>query len=81
MTHLSDRFQAFGVGALEEEDEDIYSQDHMSNYDMTMEFEEDVHMGWTAPGRGKKHGKREKVKEKMHSEISISGMLYKCING
>lgn len=49
-------FEAFGVGALEEDDEDIYSQDHLSNYDMTMDIEEDIHMGWTAPGRGKKQG-------------------------
>lgn len=48
------RGTAFGVGALEEDDEDIYSQDHLSNYDMTMDIEEDIHMGWTAPGRGKK---------------------------
>lgn len=49
-------FKAFGVGALEEDDEDVYSQDHLSNYDMTMDLEEDIHMGWTAPGRGKKQG-------------------------
>lgn len=49
-------FKAFGVGALEEDDEDIYSRDHLSNYDMTMDIEEDIHMGWTAPGRGKKQG-------------------------
>ncbi|XP_062586429.1 uncharacterized protein LOC134248028 [Saccostrea cucullata] len=49
------RGTAFGVGALEEEDEDIYGQDHLSNYDMTMEMEGDDHMGWTAPGKGKKH--------------------------
>lgn len=48
------RGTAFGVGALEEDDEDIYSRDHLSNYDMTMDIEEDIHMGWTAPGRGKK---------------------------
>ncbi|XP_061188817.1 uncharacterized protein LOC133196991 [Saccostrea echinata] len=49
------RGTAFGVGALEEEDEDIYGQDHLSNYDMTMDIEGDDHMGWTAPGKGKKH--------------------------
>lgn len=58
-------FKAFGVGALEEDDEDVYSQDHLSNYDMTMDIEEDIHMGWTAPGRGKKQGEdweRERAK-------------------
>jgi len=28
--------QAFGVGAFEEEDEDIYAQDNMANYDIDM---------------------------------------------
>ena len=43
------------MGALEDPDDDIYSTDHMSNYDMTMELEEtaDLH-GWTAPRA--KHG-------------------------
>ena len=31
---LNIRGQAFGVGALEEEDEDIYAQDSMANYNM-----------------------------------------------
>ena len=45
--------QAFGVGALEDDDEDIYSTDHISNYDITMGEEEDDNFGWTAPqGRG-----------------------------
>ena len=47
-------FQAFGVGALEEEDADIYSTDHLSNYDMTMDIgEKDSNFGWTAPGKHK----------------------------
>ena len=47
--------QAFGVGALEEADDDIYSTDHMSNYDMTMEIEDTSNLhGWTAPKH--KHG-------------------------
>lgn len=50
------KFQAFGVGALEDEDEDVYSVDHMSNYDVTMETEDPSNTyGWTAPGR--KQGK------------------------
>ena len=44
--------QAFGVGALEDDDEDIYNTDHMSNYDITMAEEDDENFGWTAP-RGK----------------------------
>lgn len=31
--------QAFGVGALEEDDDDIYAMDDMSNYDRTLESE------------------------------------------
>ena len=53
-------FQAFGVGALEEEDDDIYAVDHLSNYDISMggEDERGDTFGWTAPGRGRGKGER-----------------------
>uniref|UniRef100_A0A8C1J9W5 G patch domain containing 1 n=1 Tax=Cyprinus carpio TaxID=7962 RepID=A0A8C1J9W5_CYPCA len=43
--------QAFGVGAMEEEDNDIYHKDSMSNYDTVLGGEEpgDGLYGWTAP--------------------------------
>ncbi|MGH0115812.1 UNVERIFIED_CONTAM: hypothetical protein FKN15_046997 [Acipenser sinensis] len=43
--------QAFGVGALEEEDDDIYNTDSLSRYDTTLGEEEpgDGMYGWTAP--------------------------------
>ncbi|XP_075906817.1 G patch domain-containing protein 1 isoform X3 [Nelusetta ayraudi] len=43
--------QAFGVGALEDEDEDIYHRDSMSKYDTVLGGEEpgDGLFGWTAP--------------------------------
>ncbi|GAA6076159.1 G patch domain-containing protein 1 isoform X2, partial [Tachysurus ichikawai] len=43
--------QAFGVGAMEEEDDDIYHRDAMSNYDSVLGGEEpgDGLYGWTAP--------------------------------
>ncbi|XP_028812993.1 G patch domain-containing protein 1 isoform X2 [Denticeps clupeoides] len=43
--------QAFGVGALEDEDADIYHRDTMSNYDSVLGGEEpgDGLYGWTAP--------------------------------
>ncbi|XP_048040948.1 LOW QUALITY PROTEIN: G patch domain-containing protein 1 [Megalobrama amblycephala] len=43
--------QAFGVGAMEEEDTDIYHKDSMSNYDTVLGGEEpgDGLFGWTAP--------------------------------
>ena len=43
--------QAFGVGALEDDDDDIYSLDHMSNYDRVIEEEDKRNQthGWTAP--------------------------------
>ncbi|XP_061077918.1 G patch domain-containing protein 1 [Conger conger] len=43
--------QAFGVGALEEEDDDIYHRDALSNYDKVLGGEEpgDGLYGWTAP--------------------------------
>ncbi|XP_030060288.1 G patch domain-containing protein 1 isoform X2 [Microcaecilia unicolor] len=43
--------QAFGVGALEEEDADIYSTDSLSKYDTVISEEDprDGLFGWTAP--------------------------------
>ncbi|TRY94825.1 hypothetical protein DNTS_020478, partial [Danionella cerebrum] len=43
--------QAFGVGAMEDEDSDIYHKDSMSNYDTVLGEEEpgDGLYGWTAP--------------------------------
>lgn len=43
--------QAFGVGALEDEDEDIYHRESMSKYDTVLGGEEpgDGLFGWTAP--------------------------------
>ncbi|KAM4017923.1 LOW QUALITY PROTEIN: G patch domain-containing protein 1 [Anomaloglossus baeobatrachus] len=43
--------QAFGVGAMEDEDDDIYSVDSLSKYDTVLREEEtgDGLFGWTAP--------------------------------
>ncbi|XP_066493184.1 G patch domain-containing protein 1 [Tiliqua scincoides] len=43
--------QAFGVGALEEEDDDIYATESLSKYDTVLKDEEpgDGLYGWTAP--------------------------------
>ncbi|KAM9860610.1 G patch domain-containing protein 1 isoform 2-T2 [Aulostomus maculatus] len=43
--------QAFGVGALEDDDEDVYHRDSMSRYDTVLGGEEpgDGLYGWTAP--------------------------------
>ncbi|XP_077974839.1 G patch domain-containing protein 1-like isoform X2 [Styela clava] len=47
---LSFAGQAFGVGAYEDEDQDIYAQDSMANYDMEMgEEKQDNSYGWTKP--------------------------------
>ncbi|GAB1601888.1 G patch domain-containing protein 1-like [Argonauta hians] len=46
---------AFGIGAMEEDDEDIYAMDSLSKYDQSIGFsddKDDLH-GWTAPGRNK----------------------------
>ncbi|GCC40454.1 hypothetical protein chiPu_0024347, partial [Chiloscyllium punctatum] len=42
---------AFGVGALEQEDDDIYARDTLSQYDTVLREEEpeDGLYGWTAP--------------------------------
>ncbi|XP_044062771.1 G patch domain-containing protein 1 [Siniperca chuatsi] len=55
--------QAFGVGALEEEDEDVYHRDSMSRYDTVLGGEEpgDGLYGWTAPQQYTK--KRDKSKD------------------
>ncbi|XP_026123418.1 G patch domain-containing protein 1 isoform X1 [Carassius auratus] len=56
--------QAFGVGAMENEDVDIYHKDSMSNYDTVLGGEEpgDGLYGWTAPqqyNRKKNDSKRD----------------------
>jgi len=47
------RLQAFGVGAFENEDEDIHGIESMANYDMVLGDEpqsgEKKNFGWTAP--------------------------------
>lgn len=49
--------QAFGVGAFEEDDDDVYTVDHLSNYHQTLGGdEEDDRFGWTAP-KGRQPGK------------------------
>ncbi|MBN3309868.1 GPTC1 protein, partial [Amia calva] len=57
--------QAFGVGALEEEDDDIYHRDSLSRYDTVIKDEEpgDGLFGWTAPQQytGKKKGSNKDV--------------------
>ncbi|XP_013924192.1 PREDICTED: G patch domain-containing protein 1-like, partial [Thamnophis sirtalis] len=57
--------QAFGVGALEDEDEDIYAVESLSKYDKVLKDEEpgDGLYGWTAPQPykskpGRKEGKK-----------------------
>uniref|UniRef100_A0A3P9NRI7 G patch domain containing 1 n=1 Tax=Poecilia reticulata TaxID=8081 RepID=A0A3P9NRI7_POERE len=49
--HMTFDLQAFGVGALEDEDEDVYHRDSMSRYDTVLRDEEpgDGLYGWTAP--------------------------------
>ena len=45
--------KAFGVGALEREDDDIYAIDSMSNYDRVIGGGDkfDKNFGWTAPSQ------------------------------
>uniref|UniRef100_A0A8D2L4Y5 G-patch domain containing 1 n=1 Tax=Varanus komodoensis TaxID=61221 RepID=A0A8D2L4Y5_VARKO len=54
--------QAFGVGALEEEDCDIYATDSLSKYDTVLKDEEpgDGLYGWTAPKQYKSRQETEK---------------------
>ncbi|XP_025222980.1 G patch domain-containing protein 1 [Theropithecus gelada] len=54
--------QAFGVGALEEEDDDIYATETLSKYDTVLKDEEpgDGLYGWTAPRQYKNQKESEK---------------------
>ncbi|XP_006173713.2 LOW QUALITY PROTEIN: G patch domain-containing protein 1 [Camelus ferus] len=54
--------QAFGVGALEEEDDDIYATETLSKYDTVLKDEEpgDGLYGWTAPRQYKSQKETEK---------------------
>ncbi|XP_027723738.1 G patch domain-containing protein 1-like [Vombatus ursinus] len=54
--------QAFGVGALEEEDDDIYATETLSKYDTVLKDEEpgDGLYGWTAPKQYKSRTGSEK---------------------
>ncbi|XP_064579513.1 G patch domain-containing protein 1 isoform X1 [Zonotrichia leucophrys gambelii] len=54
--------QAFGVGALEEEDDDIYATDTLSKYDTILKDEEpgDGLYGWTAPKQYKSKKRPER---------------------
>ncbi|CAH7359153.1 Gpatch1 [Phodopus roborovskii] len=54
--------QAFGVGALEEEDDDIYATETLSKYDTVLKDEEpgDGLYGWTAPKQYKSQKEPER---------------------
>ncbi|KAK1330333.1 hypothetical protein QTO34_010522 [Cnephaeus nilssonii] len=54
--------QAFGVGALEEEDDDIYATETLSKYDTILKDEEpgDGLYGWTAPKQYQSQKESEK---------------------
>ncbi|NXD28859.1 GPTC1 protein, partial [Spelaeornis formosus] len=62
--------QAFGVGALEEEDDDIYATDTLSKYDTVLKDEEpgDGLYGWTAP-------KQYKSKKRPEGEFKYIGKI------
>ncbi|XP_019510020.1 PREDICTED: G patch domain-containing protein 1 [Hipposideros armiger] len=55
--------QAFGVGALEEEDDDIYATETLSKYDTILKDEEpgDGLYGWTAPKQYQSQKETEKA--------------------
>ncbi|XP_038609959.1 G patch domain-containing protein 1 isoform X1 [Tachyglossus aculeatus] len=62
--------QAFGVGALEEEDDDIYATEMLSKYDTVLKDEEpgDGLYGWTAP-------KQYKDKKGLEKDIRYMGKI------
>ncbi|KAM8945992.1 G patch domain-containing protein 1 [Pelodytes ibericus] len=61
--------QAFGVGALEDDDDDIYGTESMSKYDTVLQEESgDGLFGWTAP-------KEYKSKKGLHRELQYIGKI------
>ncbi|NXJ06746.1 GPTC1 protein, partial [Odontophorus gujanensis] len=62
--------QAFGVGALEEEDDDIYATETLSKYDTVLKDEEpgDGLYGWTAP-------KEYRAKKRSETEVKYIGKI------
>jgi len=49
--------KAFGVGAFEEDDDDIYTRDHMSNYDLELTADHSTGLhGWTGPPKENTRG-------------------------
>ncbi|KAM8982998.1 G patch domain-containing protein 1 isoform 1-T1 [Ara ararauna] len=62
--------QAFGVGALEEEDDDIYATETLSKYDTVLKDEEpgDGFYGWTAP-------KQYKANKRSEREVKYTGII------
>ncbi|NXG91606.1 GPTC1 protein, partial [Stercorarius parasiticus] len=62
--------QAFGVGALEDEDDDIYATETLSKYDTVLKDEEpgDGLYGWTAP-------KQYKSKKRSEREVKYIGKI------
>lgn len=65
--------QAFGVGALEDDDEDVYHRDSMSKYDTVLGGEEpgDGLYGWTAPQQyTKKTGAEPDRAGQVHLDLS-----------
>uniref|UniRef100_A0A672ZEE3 G patch domain containing 1 n=1 Tax=Sphaeramia orbicularis TaxID=375764 RepID=A0A672ZEE3_9TELE len=65
--------QAFGVGALEDDDEDIYHRDSMSRYDTVLGGEEpgDGLYGWTAPQQYTK--RKDKNKDALYLGKILEG--------
>ncbi|XP_043937528.1 G patch domain-containing protein 1 [Protopterus annectens] len=63
--------QAFGVGALEEDDDDIYARDSLHQYDTVIQDEEpgDGLYGWTAPKQYKS------LKKGMKQELRYIGKI------
>ena len=54
--------QAFGVGAFEEADDNIYGVDHMSNYDIELGGDTSTGLhGWTGPPKENTRGKSIEV--------------------
>ena len=75
--------QAFGVGAFEEADDNIYAVDHMSNYDIELGADTATGLhGWTGPPKENARGQSVKalrlLSQLKFSKLKIVHPMYRA---
>jgi len=82
---MSFKGHAFGVGAFEDDDDDIYAVDSMENYDVTMgkEKKQDSDYGWTRPQQAiQGYESRPAIKDRASNEVKgfVAGVKQKLLS-